>query len=354
MRVKIVKKIDLNTNSPYEILIDKNLLQYSGEHIKKFSSANKVLIITDDIVNELYTNTLTESLIKSGFEVFLFVLANGESSKTIQNAGRLYSFLVKNKFTRTDLIIGLGGGVVGDIAGFVAATFMRGVDLVLIPTTLLSQIDASVGGKNGINLPHGKNLVGTFYQPRLVLVDIDTLSTLPKQVLADGVAEAIKYGLIRSSSLFYSIKNHNLEDIFEDLIFECLNIKKSIVENDEHEQGERKLLNFGHTLGHAIEKFYKFTHYTHGQAVAIGMAYTIRAGEKLAITDSGTYDELIAVLEKYNLPYNLKCNIDDLISIAKLDKKATGEFFDVVLVKNIGESFVERIKKNDFKKYIGG
>ena len=349
-----MKKINLNTRTPYEIIIDENLMQYSGNYIKKVSHAKQILIITDDIVNELYSNKLTDSLIKNGFEVFLFVFSHGEISKNIQMLERVYSFLIKNKFTRSDLIIALGGGVPGDLAGFVAATYMRGIDFVQIPTSLLSQIDSSIGGKNGVNLSHGKNLIGTFYQPKLVLIDVNTLSTLPKQAISDGVAEAIKYGLIKSPDLFYMIKNNDFEHILKDLIFECINIKKSIVEKDELEKDERKLLNFGHTMAHAIEKFYDFKKYTHGQAVSIGMAYTVLSSEKLSITKPGTYSELISVLEKYNLPYKINCDMDKLVEIAKVDKKATGEFFDLVLIKEIGDVFIKRIKKDDLKKYIGG
>lgn len=349
-----MRKIDLKTNYPCKIIIDKNLIQYSGEHIKNLSSVGQVLIITDDLVNELYSNKLTESLISNGFEVFLFVLAHGEPSKNFHTVERIYSFLIKNKFTRSDLIIALGGGVIGDVAGFVASTYMRGMGFVQIPTTLLAQIDASIGGKNGINLSHGKNLIGTFYQPKLVLIDVDTLTTLPRKLISDGMAEAIKYGLIRSPALFDMIKNNEFDDILKDLIFECINIKKDIVEHDELEQNERKLLNFGHTLGHAIEKFYNFTGYTHGQAVALGMAYTVSSGEKMSVTKNGTYDELISVLEKYNLPYKLNCDIDALVAVARVDKKAAGEFFDVVLIKDVGEGFIKRIKKCDLKNYIGG
>lgn len=349
-----MKIINLKTNSPCKIIIDNGLIQNFGNHIEKLSFSGRILIITDDIVNEIYSNRITESLIKNGFEVFLFVLAHGETSKNFHTVERIYSFLIKNEFTRSDLIVALGGGVVGDIAGFVAATYMRGIGLIQIPTTFLSQIDAAIGGKNGINLSHGKNLIGTFYQPLMVIIDVDTLITLPKKLISDGMAEAIKYGLIKSPKLFEMIKNCDFEDVCEDLVFECINIKKDIVEQDELEQNERKLLNFGHTLGHAIEKFYNFTGYSHGQAVALGMAHTVLASEKLAITKEGIYDELISVLEKYELPYKLNCNMDSLISLAQIDKKAMGEMFDIVLIKDIGESFIKRIKKDDLKQYIGG
>ncbi len=349
-----MKKISLKTNAPYEILIDKNLLQYSGEHIRKVSSARQALIITDNTVNELYSGIVAKSLMSKGFEVFLFVLASGEASKSFQSAEKIFSFLIKNEFTRTDVLIALGGGVVGDVSGFVAATYMRGMDFVQIPTTLLAQIDSAIGGKNAVNLPHGKNLVGTIYQPKLVLVDIDVLATLPPKLFSDGMAEAIKYGMTRSSELFYKIKNFQVNDFLEDVIFECITIKKEIVEKDELEQNERKLLNFGHSLGHAVERLYNFSGYSHGQAISIGMAYTALSGEKLGITKPGTYDELVEVLEKYNLPYTIDCDINDLIALAQRDKKSLGQYFDVIVIESIGNGLVKRIQTGDLKKYIGG
>lgn len=349
-----MKKISINTSAPYEVLVGENLIQAAGLYIREISSARRALIITDETVNEIYCDVVTNSLRESGFEVFSFVIASGETSKSLISAEKIYSFLIENKFTRADLIVSLGGGVVGDLAGFVASTYMRGVDFVQIPTTLLAQIDSSVGGKNGINLPCGKNLVGTVYQPRLVLADTNTLTTLPETCISDGMSEAIKCGLIRSSELFYKIKNSALESILDDVISDCITIKKKIVEADEHEQNERKLLNFGHTLGHAIEKFYDFSGYTHGQAVAIGMAYATRAGERLGLTKVGTYQELISVLEKYELPYEVPCDVDALIEIAKSDKKSVGEFFDVVMLESIGNGFVKRISTADLRKYIGG
>lgn len=352
--MKTLKEITIKTNNPYKILIGENLLQYSGEYVKKFTQAKKVLIITDNIVYDLYANIISISLKDAGFKVFYFIFNHGEQSKNLKNVEKIYSYLVENEFTRSDLIIALGGGVAGDIAGFAAATYMRGIDYIQIPTTLLSQIDSSIGGKTGVNLLQGKNLVGAFYQPRLVLIDINTLNTLSNEIISDGMAEAIKYALIKSSSLFYKIKNYSLNDIILELIIECINIKKEIVEKDENELGNRKLLNFGHTLGHAIEKFYNYSRYSHGQAVAIGIASIVRSCEKLSLTKKGTYCELISVLKKYNLPYSIDCNIDDLVSIAKTDKKASGQCLDIILIESIGTSYVKRISKVDFKKYIGG
>ncbi len=349
-----MRKIRLNTRASYDVMVGENLIRSAGQYIREISSASKVLIISDEVVKGLFFDIAAKSLGECDFEVFSYVVASGETSKSLLSAEKIYSFLLENQFTRSDLIVALGGGVVGDLAGFVASTYMRGVDFVQIPTTLLAQIDASIGGKNGINLPYGKNLVGTIHQPRLVLADTNTLATLPKKLISDGMAEAIKCSLIKSSELFYKIKNLELEDFLEDLIFECINIKKEIVEDDEFEQSERKLLNFGHTLGHAIEKLYGFSGYTHGQAVAIGMAYATRAGEKLGLTKAGTYEELISVLEKYQLPTKVPCGVDALIEIAKSDKKSAGEFFDVVLIESIGNGLVKRIPTADLRQYIGG
>ena len=349
-----MKKIRLEGSTPCEILIGKNLIQCSGEYINEVSAARQALIITDTVVNELYSSVLASSIMKKGIEVFLFVLDNGETSKCVQTVEKLYSFLIKNEFTRSDVIIALGGGVVGDVSGFVAATYMRGMDLVQIPTTLLSQIDSAIGGKNGVNLPHGKNLVGTTYQPKLVLNDLSALATMSPKLFSDGMAEAIKYGLIRSKELFYKIKNSNVKESLEDFIFECVSVKKDIIEADEHEKNERKLLNFGHSLGHAIERLYNFSGYTHGHAVAIGMAYAARAGERLGITQSGTYDEIIEVLKQYNLPFTIDCEINDLMALAQRDKKSLGAYFDVVMIESIGKGFVKRIPTSELKKYIGG
>lgn len=349
-----MRKIRLSASASYDVLVGENLIQPAGQYVREISSARKVLIITDEVVKGLYFDIIAESLGESDFEVLSYVVASGEASKSLLSAEKIYSFLLENQFTRSDLIVALGGGVVGDLAGFVASTYMRGVDFVQIPTTLLAQIDASVGGKNGINLPQGKNLVGTIHQPRLVLADTNTLATLPKKLISDGMAEAIKCSLIKSSEFFNKIKNLELKDFLEDLIFECINIKKEIVEADEFEQNERKLLNFGHTLGHAIEKFYNFSGYTHGQAVAVGMACAARAGKKLGITKASAYEELISVLEKYQLPTEVPCDIEALIEIAKSDKKSAGDFFDVVLIESIGNGFVKRIPTADLRKYIGG
>ncbi len=349
-----MKEINIKTDKPYKILIGKNLIQYSGDFIKKFSLAKQVLIVSDNNVNDLYFDVVYKSLITAGFNVFSFVFDSGEHSKNLKTVEEIYLKLIDNQFTRSDLIIALGGGVVGDIAGFAASTYMRGIDFIQIPTTLLSQIDSSIGGKTAVNLAKGKNLVGSFYQPRIVIIDTNTLRTLPDINISDGISEAIKYGLIKSEGLFKKIKNYEFNDIVEDLIIECINIKKEIIEQDEFEQGNRKLLNFGHTLGHAIETLYNYKKYSHGQAVAIGMAYVVKSCEKLSVCSKQIYNDLIFTLKKYNLPYKVDCNIDNLIAIAQTDKKATNDYLDIILISDIGKSFIKRISKNDLKKYIGG
>ena len=248
-----MKKITVNASERYDVIIGRGILADCADLIKDVTAAAKFAIITDDIVNPLYCEAVTNSLKNAGFEVCRYVIPNGEPSKCSAVLNDVYDFLSKNCITRSDCIIALGGGVVGDLTGFAAATYLRGFDLIQIPTTLLAQVDSSIGGKTAIDLPSGKNLVGAFKQPNLVICDIDTLKTLKEETIVDGMGEVIKYGMIKSAELFEILDNHTLADIdevLEDIIYRCISIKKSVVETDEFDRGERMLLNFGHTLGH--------------------------------------------------------------------------------------------------------
>ena len=213
----------------------------------------------------------------------------------------IVEFLAENGLTREDMVVALGGGVCGDMAGFAAAIYLRGIKFVQIPTTLLSQVDSSVGGKTGVDLPQGKNLCGAFHQPALVLIDPDVLETLSPHFFSDGMGEVIKYGCIKSKVLFERIETENVKDFIEDLIYDCVNIKRGVVERDEKEAGERALLNFGHTAGHAIEKLHNFTDISHGEAIGVGMVMISEAGERIGLTERGTTDRIRKVLEKYNM-----------------------------------------------------
>uniref|UniRef100_UPI0040297A53 3-dehydroquinate synthase n=1 Tax=Ruminococcus bromii TaxID=40518 RepID=UPI0040297A53 len=266
-----MKTIHVSTGSPYDIMIERGILDNCGEIIKKLSNAEKITIVTDTNVAPLYKWRVLNSLSQQGYQTTAHVFQAGEQSKNLNTIADIYDTLADFKMTRKDLIVALGGGVTGDMAGFAAATYLRGIDFVQIPTSLLAQVDSSVGGKTGVDIAQGKNLVGAFYQPKAVLIDPDTLSTLPDQFITDGMAEIIKYGCIKDSEFFEMLANGDALEHIDDVIETCVKIKRDVVNRDEKEAGERMLLNFGHTLGHAIEKIYNYTGITHGMAVAVGL-----------------------------------------------------------------------------------
>ena len=282
------------------------------------------------------------------------VLAPGEKTKSFSTLPSIYNELLDFKLTRKELIITLGGGVIGDLGGFVASTFLRGVSFIQIPTSLLAQVDSSVGGKVAVDLEKGKNLVGSFYQPKAVFIDPDVLNTLPEKFYKDGMAEVIKYGCIKDRDFFYMLKSlKSREEVMnniEDILYKCCYIKKSVVERDEKDLGERMLLNFGHTLGHAIEKYYNFTGYSHGEAVAIGMYNISLKSEDEGITEKGVAEEIKEILINYDLPY--KVDIKDnnkIIDTISLDKKNIGNVLKVILLKSIGESIIYDTTSDFFK-----
>lgn len=328
--------VNVNASKEYEILIDNNLLKDTGELVCNVCSPCKAVIITDDIVDSFYAGTVQTSLENSGFSTQKFVFKNGESSKSVQTLTDILEFLAQCKLSRSDLIIALGGGVVGDIAGFCASIYLRGIKFVQIPTTFLSAIDSSVGGKTGVNLESGKNLAGAFWQPSLVICDYSTLDTLPKEVFADGVAEAIKYGVISSKKLFDEIANNDISNNIEQIISECVSIKRDIVNEDEFDLGTRQLLNFGHTIGHCIEKQSNFK-ITHGHAVAIGMCIISKASFRAGLCDYDCTPEIISVLEKYNLPTVSPFDATTLFATAISDKKRMGDTITLVIPQKIGK-----------------
>ena len=260
--------VNVNASKTYEIVIGENILANAGKMISKVTSAKKAVVITDDIVEKLYFETVNSSLKNSKFEVLKYVIPNGEQSKNGQQYLEICEFLAENHITKADIIVALGGGVVGDLSGFVAATFLRGISFVQIPTTLLAAVDSSVGGKTAIDLKNGKNLVGSFYQPKLVICDYLTLNTLEKNIFVDGCAEVIKYAVIGNKKLFNHLVKNGLDFDREYVISECVKMKRDIVEKDEFDKCERQKLNLGHTVGHSIEACSNFK-ISHGSAVAI-------------------------------------------------------------------------------------
>lgn len=347
-----MKKLTVKTGKIYDILIKRGIISGCGELICPLAKGNKAMIISDSNVYPIYGDTVKTSLKNSGFDVYFHIFTAGEQSKNLDSIAKMYNSLAENNFSRYDIIIALGGGVTGDMAGFAAATYMRGIDFVQIPTSLLAQVDSSVGGKTGVDIKQGKNLVGAFWQPLAVIIDPNTLNTLTPEFFADGMAEVIKYGCIKSTALFDKLEKENAIDIIEDIIFDCVSIKSKVVENDERESGERMLLNFGHTLGHSIEKAYNYTGITHGQAVGIGMMMITKASEKHGISVPGSAQQIEKLLQKYNLPILDKTPVRTITDGAFSDKKSSGDSINVVLLKKIGDSFIKKLKKNELYNFI--
>lgn len=349
-------ELNIQTSRPYQILIQRRCLNQLGEQASTlFRAGGRAMIITDSNVGPLYARRAADSLAMAGFVPDVFTFPAGEESKRLSTIERIYTAMAEQKMTRTDFIVALGGGVTGDMAGFAAATFLRGIGFIQIPTSLLSQIDSSVGGKTGVDLPQGKNLVGAFHQPRLVLIDPDILATLPQRFFADGMAEAIKYGCIKSRPLFELIRGNDVANnpkILEQMIYECVDCKRIVVEADEFDTGERMLLNFGHTLGHALEKYYDFGKLTHGEAVGIGMVKIAHAGEALGLTKLGTADEIAALLTQYHLPIDDSAPAESLAKAAAFDKKGMGGTLHLILLREVGHSFVHPIPKQELLPII--
>lgn len=337
-----MQTVRVKTSTEYDVLIGKNLLQKAGEEIKKRLAPCKAAIITDSTVITLYEEVVRHSLENANFSVCTFAFPAGESAKHIGTLADILEFLAEQELTRQDIIIALGGGVTGDMAGFAAAIYQRGIPFVQIPTTFLAAIDSSVGGKTAIDLKAGKNLAGAFYQPQLVLCDIDTLQTLEKDTFADGIAEALKYGIIGNPALFDKVASGAFSEELEDIISLCVSMKRDIVEADEFETGNRKLLNLGHTFGHAIEKKSNFN-ISHGHAVAIGLYLIACAAESRGIAKEGTAQQIRLALEKNHLPVKTEFTAKELAKGAMNDKKRRGDTISFVFPERIGMCRIEKI-----------
>ena len=326
----------------YPIYIENNILSQAGNYIRKMYHGKRIMIISDDNVFPLYGDTLIRTL-DSDYECHHLVLPHGEATKDFQTLPTVYKAMLEAKISRTDLIVALGGGVVGDLAGFVAATFLRGIKFVQIPTSILAQVDSSVGGKVAVDLPQGKNLVGAFYQPKMVLIDPDVLETLPERYVTDGMGEVIKYGCIKDRKLFDLLEKcgsyENLKEHLTDVIATCVDIKRRVVEEDEFDTGERILLNFGHTLAHTIEQHFHYERESHGEAVAIGMYQITKIAEEKGLTKKGEAEHIRKVLEAYKLPVKADVPLPQLTEAIKLDKKTLNNKLKVVLLHEIGDSY---------------
>ncbi len=333
--------IKINASRAYDVIVGAGLLKDAGEKIGKIAGTTAV-IVSDDNVFPLYGKDLRASLESAGLRVLEFVFPHGERSKTLDTYGELLEYLCENRVTRTDALVALGGGVAGDLTGFAAATYQRGIGFVQIPTTLLSAVDASVGGKTAVDLKGGKNQAGAFYQPHLVLCDTDTLKTLPVEEYRCGCAEVIKYAMIGSRELFTEISETPVMEAYEKVICRCVEMKRDIVVKDEFDRGERMLLNFGHTFGHCVEALSGFS-VLHGQAVAMGMAAVTKSAVKKGVCPKETETALMAILNKYGLPTDIPYKLDDMLSAAGTDKKNAGNTYRLIIPETIGRCRIETL-----------
>lgn len=330
-----MKTVTVNTAKEYAVMIGSGLLSTLGKQIQGICPAERVAIVSDSNVYPLFGETAKKSLLDAGLSPFSFVFPAGEASKNGSTYLELLNFLAENRITRSDCIVALGGGVVGDLAGFAAATYLRGIPYIQVPTTLLAAVDSSVGGKTAIDLPAGKNLAGAFYQPSLVLCDINTLDTLPEDIFRDGCAEVIKYGVLYDPELFSLLAKDGIRFPREDVIARCVAWKRDVVIRDEFDTGERMKLNLGHTIGHGMEAAGNFA-LSHGKAVAAGMATVARAGEKHGFCDAETRSAIETILQFFNLPIRTEYDADAILANALSDKKRSGGTVNLIIPRRIG------------------
>ena len=334
----------------YDIVIACGLLSQAGERVRAvLPRAAKLAVVSDSNVAPLYAQTVLDSLTAAGFETELFVIPAGEESKNASRLSRLWEGFMEFGLTRTDGVAALGGGVVGDLAGFAAATILRGVPFVQIPTTLLAQVDSSVGGKVAVDLEHGKNLAGSFYQPRLVLMDPDVLDTLPLPVFMAGMAEVVKYGCIWDSDFFdFLAARPSREELMADIehtLYTCCDIKRQVVMEDELDTGLRMILNFGHTLGHAYELAGHYVEWSHGEAVAAGMCAAAWIGVELGVTPADIPERIFSACAALGLPTSIPCTMDDYAAAIGLDKKGAGADINLILLDKMGHAIPHKIPK---------
>ena len=345
-----MRTVKVEASSSYEVLIERGILESAGRLIKTVAMGHTAVIVSETNVYPLYGNSVKASLEKEGFNVISFIFPAGEESKNTDTLVRLWEFLAENHITRSDTLIALGGGVTGDLTGFAAATFLRGIRYIGIPTTLLAMVDSSVGGKTAVDLKGGKNLAGAFCQPSLVICDPDALNTLSPAVFSDGMAEVIKYGMINLPDFLKKLEEDT--DIC-DIIEICVKDKRDIVNKDERDSGLRQPLNFGHTPAHGIELLSEFS-ISHGSAVAIGMVIMTKASIKAGLCNEGTLETLIKLLNKYSLPSALVYSPEKITEIALNDKKRAGESITLVIPEKAGSCCLKKFPVSELEAFISG
>ena len=337
--------VTVSASKKYDIKIGPGLLSTIGAEAKAMGKAQKICIVSESTVFPLYGNTVQESLESAGFSVISYVFPAGEESKNGSVFLDLLNYLAENKLTRSDIIVALGGGVVGDLAGFAAASFLRGIRFLQVPTTLLAAVDSSVGGKTAIDLPAGKNLAGAFCQPSLVLCDTNTLNSLPTDIFRDGCAEVIKYGVLYDPALFAHLEEKGLDFDREAVITRCVELKRDVVMEDEFDTGARMKLNLGHTIGHGVEARSNFG-LSHGKSVAIGMAIVSRASH---CPDA---PRILAILDKFGLPANTDYPVEDIYTYTLSDKKRSGGSVNLIIPRAIGNCEIVPTPVESLKSFI--
>ncbi|MBQ8831529.1 MAG: 3-dehydroquinate synthase [Oscillospiraceae bacterium] len=343
--------ITVNASRAYEVRIGSGLMDTAGKEVSSLFSAEKCVIVTDDNVDKLYAEAVKKSIADEGIEVFKYVFPHGESSKCAATYVDLINFLAESDLSRSDVIVALGGGVTGDLAGFAAATYLRGINLVQIPTTLLAMVDSSVGGKTAIDLPRGKNLCGAFYQPHLVLCDTDALKTLPADIFLDGCAEVIKYGCLGNAELLEHLEKQRLDFDVDYVISTCVSMKRDVVNGDEFDRGMRQLLNLGHTAGHVIEKLSNFG-VSHGRAVAMGMAIISESAQNAGMCTKDTSDRIVELIKSFGFTLNHGYTKEEFLPRFVSDKKRTGSSITAVIPVSFGKSKLFKMTIEDFKQFI--
>ncbi|MEE0741601.1 MAG: 3-dehydroquinate synthase [Emergencia sp.] len=342
-----MKKFVITTNHAYDILIGSGLLKDIGALLKERIPSCRACVITDSTVNNIYSQVVMTSLMEHGYQTSKIVFPSGEHSKNFTTYANILEALADEGLTRSDIIVALGGGVVGDIAGFAASTYMRGIPYIQIPTTYLAAVDSAVGGKTGVNLLGGKNLAGSFWQPAMVLCDYKTFDSLSPEQMREGIAEAVKSATVSEASLIPHIQ----EGDFEYVIERCVSIKKSVVEVDERDMGLRQLLNFGHTIGHGIEKLSSF-YVSHGQAIAKGMVAESKAAYALGLTQTDISGELTEILTGLGFDVSINFSPEDLYHYALMDKKINGDKVTLIIPEVMGKCRLQKISLSELEAFI--
>ena len=343
--------VTVHASRTYEVRIERGILDRAGELLRPLTEAGTAVIVSGERVMPLYGDRLERSLRRAGFSVIRWIHPSGEEHKNLNTYGALLEFLADSRVTRSDLLLALGGGVTGDLTGFAAATFLRGMDYVQIPTSLLAMVDSSVGGKTAVDLRAGKNLAGCFYQPLSVLCDPNTLDTLPEEQLRCGWAEVIKYAVLGDASFFEELSRGPAGQDMERVIRRCVSMKTELVTEDEFDRGRRQLLNLGHSFGHAVEACSGFE-ILHGQAVAIGMAMIARAACARGVCEEETVDRLVTLLENYGLPTETEIPAERLLSALLSDKKRRGDCMNLVLPEVIGNCSARKVPMDELTDWL--